>query len=189
MPKRKMGSKVPVYPMPVILVGTQVKGKPNFLTVVWFSMINFKPPMIAVVLNRGHYTNQGIYQNKTFSINIPSTQLIEATDYCSVISGYAHDKSGVFDVFYGKLKSAPMIREYPLVAEYRVTQTLQFATHEVFVGEIVTTYADDEALTHEHPDVAKIKPILYSIYDNYYWELGKKLAHAMHVSKRFEQHN
>ncbi len=189
MPKKKIASRIPVYPMPVIIVGANVDGKPNFLTVVWFSMVNFKPPTIAVVLNKAHYTNKGIYQSKTFSINIPTTQLIETTDYCSVVSGYDHDKSEVFDVFYGELKSAPMIQECPLAAECRVIQTLQFATHEVFVGEIVATYAEDEALTHEHPDVAKIKPILYSMYDNYYWELGKKLAHAMHVGKRFEQHN
>jgi len=172
--------------MPVMIVGAEVENKPNFLTVVWFSMVNFKPPTIAVILNKAHYTNKGIYKNKTFSINIPTTQLIEATDYCSVVSGYDHDKSKVFDVFYGELKNAPMIQECPLTAECRVIQTLQFATHEVFVGEIVKTYADDAVLTHEHPDIAKIKPILYSMYDNCYWEMGKSIGRAMHIGKRLK---
>ena len=160
MAKKKIGSKVPVYPMPVMMVGTHVENKANFLTVVWFTMVNFKPPTIAIVLNKGHYTNKGIYEKKTFSINIPSTELLEATDYCSVVSGFDHDKSKIFHVFYGELEDAPMIQECPLTAECRVIQTMQFAMHEVFVGEIVTTYADNDILTHEHPDLAKLKPII-----------------------------
>lgn len=189
MPKKKIFSKIPVYPMSVIIVGADVENKPNFLTVVWFSMVNFEPPTIAAVLNKGHYTNKGIRENKTFSINVPSTELLAVTDYCSVVSGFDHDKSKLFDISYGELKNAPMIQECPLTAECRVVQTMQFATHELFIGEIVATYAEDNILTREHPDIKKIKPILYSMYDNYYWELGKKLAHAMHVGKRFEQHN
>jgi flavin reductase (DIM6/NTAB) family NADH-FMN oxidoreductase RutF len=189
MPENKIGSKIPVYPMPVIIVGAQVKGKANFLTVVWFSMVNFKPPTIAVVLNKTHYTNQGIKQSKTFSVNIPSTEMLEATDYCSVVSGFDHDKSKLFDIFYGELKNAPMIQECPVTAECRVIQTMQFTTHEVFIGDIVTTFADDAVLTHQRPDVAKVKPILYSMYDNHYWELGREIGTAMHVGKRFEKHN
>lgn len=186
MSKSTIDSKIPVYPSPVIILGANVEDKANFLTVVWFSMVNFKPPTIAVVLNRGHYTNKGIHQNKTFSINIPSTGLLEATDYCSVVSGFDQDKSKIFDTFYGGLKNAPMIRECPITAECRVVQAIEFATHEVFFGEIVTTYAENDILTEERPDVSKIDPILYSMYDNNYWALGKKIGRAMQVGKRFK---
>ena len=66
MPKAKITSKVPVYPMPVIILGANVQGKANFLTIVWLSMVNFKPPIIAVVLKKGHYTNKGIHENRRF---------------------------------------------------------------------------------------------------------------------------
>ena len=186
MAKKKVGSKVPVYPMPVILVGATVEEKANFLTVVWFSMVNFEPPVIAVVLNKGHYTNKGIHVHKTFSINVPSTVLLEATDYCSVVSGFEHDKSKAFTIFNGELKNAPMIEECPLTAECKVIRTLQYETHEVFFGEIINTYADNGILAHGRPDVGKMKPILYSMYNNLYWELGKTLGHAMHVGKTFK---
>jgi flavin reductase (DIM6/NTAB) family NADH-FMN oxidoreductase RutF len=185
MAKKIVSSKVPVYPMPVIIIGADVEDKANFLTVVWFSMVNFKPPTIAIALNKGHYTNNGIRQNKAFSINVPSTELAEATDYCSVVSGYDEDKSKVFDIFYGELKSAPMIRECPLSAECRVVKTIDFATHEVFIGEIIATHADNEIMTDERPDVSKIDPILYSMYDNNYWNLGEKIGRAMQTGKRF----
>jgi len=35
------------YPMPCALVGVNVEGKPNYLTVGWFSMVNFKPTYIS----------------------------------------------------------------------------------------------------------------------------------------------
>ena len=186
MPKETVGSKLPVYPMPVIIVGANVKDKANFLTVVWFSMVNFEPPTIAVVLNKGHYTNGGIRQNKTFSINVPSIKSLETTDYCSVVSGFDQDKSRIFDVFYGDLKNAPMITECPISAECRVVQTLEFATHEVFFGEIVKTYAESGILTNGRPDVGKTDPILYSMYDNNYWALGKNVGRAMQIGKRFK---
>jgi flavin reductase (DIM6/NTAB) family NADH-FMN oxidoreductase RutF len=185
MPKRKIASKIPVYPMPVVIVGAHVHGKPNFLTVVWLSMVNFKPPVIAIVLNKSHYTNAGIHENKTFSINVPSTELLDATDFCSVVSGFDHDKSAAFNVFYGTLKDTPMIQECPLTAECKVINIIEFATHEVFYGEIIATYAEESVMTREHPDVVKIKPILYSMYDNYYWQMGEKIGTAMHIGKRF----
>jgi flavin reductase (DIM6/NTAB) family NADH-FMN oxidoreductase RutF len=186
MPKAKITSKIPVYPMPVVILGANVQGKANFLTVVWLSMVNFKPPIIAVVLNKGHYTNKGIHESKTFSVNFPSTELLELTDYCSIVSGYDHDKSKIAKVFYGELENAPMIEECPLTIECKIIETIEFATHEVCFGEIIAAYGDKVILTHERPDVAKIKPILYSMYDNCYWEMGKSIGRAMHVGKRFK---
>ncbi len=186
MAKKTVGTKIPVYPMPVAIIGANVEEKANFLTVVWFSMVNFKPPIIGIALNKGHYTNTGVHKNKTFSINIPSIEMIEATDYCSVVSGYDEDKSKLFEVFYGELKNAPMIQACPITAECRVVNTIEFPSHEVFFGEIILVYADDEILTNARPDVSKANPFLYSMYDNNYWSLGKAIGRAMQIGKRFK---
>ena len=111
--KVDLGAKGASYPMPVTLVGATVKGKPNFLAAAWFTFAGLNPPKVAVALNKAHYTNQGIKDNKTFSLCIPSEDMVKATDYCGIISGFKADKSSVFDVFYGKLKTAPMITECP----------------------------------------------------------------------------
>lgn len=47
MKKVKLDSNVFLYPMPVVLVGAEVQGKPNFMTVGWVSRVNLKPPMGA----------------------------------------------------------------------------------------------------------------------------------------------
>ena len=54
--KQSLGGNVFLYPMPVALVGTQVDGKPNFMTVGWVSRVNFKPPLLAIAVNQAHHT-------------------------------------------------------------------------------------------------------------------------------------
>jgi flavin reductase (DIM6/NTAB) family NADH-FMN oxidoreductase RutF len=185
MGKTKMHSKIPAYPMPVALVGAQVKDKPNFLTVAWFSMVNFKPPHIMVVLNKGHYTNQGIFENKTFSVNIPSEDMISMTDYCSTVSGRDADKSTLFKTFYGVLKNAPLIEECPVASECRLTSTTELPTHDIFIGEIVETYVNTESLSNGIPDLSKVKPIVYTLYGNQYRAIGRTIGEAMHIGKTY----
>ena len=113
----KIGNQPPTaifYPMPCSLVGANVGGKANFLTVAWFTTANPKPPCVLVTMNKAHYTNAGIMENSTFSINIPSSDLVEKVDYCGLVSGRKVDKSAVFEVFYGKLKTAPLIERVPI---------------------------------------------------------------------------
>ncbi len=103
MDKEQIGQNF-FIPMPVVLVGTQVSGKTNFMTVGWCSRANASPPMIVCGIGNHHHTTKGIAETKTFSVNIPSSNLIEKTDYCGIVSGEKTDKSRVFDVFYGSLK-------------------------------------------------------------------------------------
>ena len=46
--------------------------------------------------------------------------MMEKTDFCGLVSGRDIDKAALFDVFYGELKTAPMITECPLSLECRL---------------------------------------------------------------------
>lgn len=81
MEKVKIDPNAFVYPMAVVLIGAMVKEKPNFMTVAWVSRVNYRPPMIAFASGNAHYTNSGIKENKTFSVNIPGRSLIKETDH------------------------------------------------------------------------------------------------------------
>jgi flavin reductase (DIM6/NTAB) family NADH-FMN oxidoreductase RutF len=79
MEKTKLNNNAFVYPMPVTLVGAVVEGKPNFMPVGWVSRVNARPPLIAVAIGR-HHTNVGILEHGEFSVNVPSVDMLEATD-------------------------------------------------------------------------------------------------------------
>jgi flavin reductase (DIM6/NTAB) family NADH-FMN oxidoreductase RutF len=181
--------KIPVgqnffIPMPVVLVGTQVNGKDNFMTAGWCSRANANPPMILCGIGNHHYTPRGIAETRTFSVNIPSSGMLEKVDYCGLVSGEKTDKSGVFNVFYGTLKTAPMIRECPVNLECRLVHELRLPTNTIFVGEISGAYADPGVMKEGKPDFAAIDPLLLTMPDNRYWTLGRHAGDAWSAGKK-----
>jgi flavin reductase (DIM6/NTAB) family NADH-FMN oxidoreductase RutF len=179
--KKEVGSKNYLCPVPVTIVGAVVNGKPNFITIGFIGVMDYSHVSIASA--RNHYTNAGIKENGTFSVNIPSTGLVKETDYCGIVSGKKVDKSAVFETFYGELETAPMIAECPINMECRLVQTLDMPHHDVFIGEIVKTYCDEEVLTDGGVDFEKVDPILFIIYGSDYWRFGKPFARGWSVGK------
>ena len=186
MDKINLGSTIPAYPMPVSLVGAYVEGKPNFLAVAWFTMASYKPPRMAISLGKGHYTNPGIKENKTFSVCLPSENMVEITDYCGIVSGKKTDKSEIFDLFYGELKTAPLIRDCPLCMECKLVEIVESGPNEIFIGEIVGTYTEEKFLTGGKLDFRKMNPLILSQPDTSYWRLGKQVAKAWNIGKRYK---
>ena len=186
MDKINLGPTIPAYPMPVSLVGAHVDGNPNFLAVAWFSMVSYKPPRIAIALGKGHYTNPGIKENKTFSVCLPSEDMVEITDYCGIVSGKKTDKSEIFDLFYGELNTAPMIRDCPLNMECTLVEIVESSLNEIFIGEIGGTYTEERFLTDGKSDFKKIKPLILSQPDTSYWRLGEPLAKAWSIGKKYK---
>ena len=172
------------YPMPVVLVGALVKGRPNFLAVAWVSRVNYKPPMIAAALGRSHFTNSGINENRSFSVNVPGTGLVRETDYCGLVSGSKEDKSRVFEVFYGDLKTAPMIKECPVSMECALVKTIELEMDTLFIGEITGVYSEERYLTGGKLDTEKIHPFMLTMPDNYYFGLGEKIAQAWSIGRQ-----
>lgn len=63
-----------MYPNPVTLLGANVEGRANFMSLGWVSRVNAEPPYIGIGVNKAHHTIRGILENKTFSINFPIGQ-------------------------------------------------------------------------------------------------------------------
>jgi len=157
--KIKLGAKNCLYPLPTTLVGGNVEGKPNYITIAHVGIMDLGS--VSLGMHKSHYTNAGIKVNKTFSVNIPSIKMVKETDYCGIFSGKKVDKTKLFETFYGTLVTAPMIKECPLNMECQLIKTVDFPNHDVFVGEVVETYVDETCLTDEIVDFSKIQPILF----------------------------
>lgn len=185
MAKVTMEVKTLVYPMPAFLIGANVDGKPNFMTAAWSGIAGSQPPMITVALQHHRYTLKGMKQNMTFTVNVPSIDLVKETDYCGVISGSKTDKVADcrFKVFYGKLETAPLIEQCPVNLECKVQHILDLGSHELVVGRIEEAYVSEECLTDGKPDVNKIKPIIYVTHGRKYQAFGEVIASAFSVGR------
>jgi flavin reductase (DIM6/NTAB) family NADH-FMN oxidoreductase RutF len=187
MSKVNLGANAYIYPMPVTLVGATVEGRANFLAVAWIMRVSMKPPLLAVALNKAHFTPQGIREHQNFSVNFPGVDLMEKADYCGLVSGRKVDKSGLFRVFYGELGTAPLIEECPLGLECRLYQVVELPANDLFIGEIVAAYANEDCLTDGRPDILKINPLVLTMPDNSYWTVGERAGQAWQAGKKLKE--
>jgi flavin reductase (DIM6/NTAB) family NADH-FMN oxidoreductase RutF len=183
--KVKLGVRNFLYPMPTTLVGALVNGKPNFVTVAHVGIMEMTS--ISLGMNKSHYTNQGIKENKTFSVNLPSVSMVRETDYCGLVSGKNEDKSVLFTTFYGVLKTAPMIEQCCVNMECELVKVVDFPSHDVFVGRIVEAYCDEQVLSGGAVDVGKVQPLLFVMNDRSYWRVGARVAGAWDVGRELMQ--
>ena len=160
------------------ILGTHLDGKVNFMALDWLTRVNITPPMLGICVNKNHASHGAVIDTGEFSINLPTVGMIEKTDYVGLVSGKHVDKSDLFEVFYGELKSAPMISECPLTIECKLSQIVGLPTHSFFIAEIINIYTEDVFLSEGKPDIMKIRPFLLTMPDNNYWSIGEHVGEA-----------
>jgi len=185
MEKISIGNNAFLLPMPMVLVGSRIKGRPNFMAVAWVSRVNASPNVMCVAIGN-KFTAEGILENKEFSINIPSVDLMPQTDLMGIVSGRDYDKSKEFDIFYGALKNAPMICECPVMMECRLVKSVRLEVDTLFMGEVMNVWSEEKYLTNGAPDITKVSPFCLSMPDNRYWSLGKEIGKAWHEGMKLK---
>ncbi|HUK93108.1 MAG TPA: flavin reductase family protein [Methanomicrobiales archaeon] len=181
MAKIQQQTQIPASPFPIVIAGTLVKGKENYLTIGAYGGMSIQPPMVYISSMKAHYSNIGIKETGYFSINLPPAGLVRETDYCGLVSGRDIDKSRLFTPFYGEEKLAPMVRECPVNAVCRLEKTVDLPNNDVFIGEVVEYYVDDNCLDGKNPDPGKTAPLL--LYGRSYRRLGRIAGTAFAAGK------
>lgn len=169
------------YPMPVVIIGTEVNGRANFMTAAWVTNVNLEPPMLAICLSKDHLTSKAIQENKVFSVNFPDRALAVKTDYCGLKSGKEVDKSNIFKIFYGKEQNSPLIEECPLSLSCKLSEVIHVAGDLLIIGEAVEAFSDESYLNQGEPDVKKMDLLIFTMPDNKYWSLGDYIGQAFEI--------
>ena len=166
-------------PLPIILVGAQVNRKPNYLVIGYSCPFDFGK-YIFFSLSKRRYTSIGIHEKMTFSVNIPTEDLIDEVNICGSKSGRDYDKSTLFDTFYGELDTAPMIRQCPINIECQVHEILDYERNEGIIGRVVKSYASQQTVVKDDEknklDWRKIHPIIWTTGGDFnYYRLGDRI--------------
>ncbi|UCG43739.1 MAG: flavin reductase family protein [candidate division WOR-3 bacterium] len=163
-------------PLPVVLVGSLVDGRPNFLVIGYSAPFDFGKHLFFSIF-KGRHTLKGILEHRTFSVNIPSVELIEAVEICGGRSGRDVDKSAIFKTFQGELKTAPMIEDCPISIECTVAQMLDYDQNYGVIGRVVKSYVDEACLVDDKLDMRLARPILWATGgDFHYYRLGERIV-------------
>lgn len=169
------------------ILGTELRGKANFMALDWLTRVNFSPPMLGICVNKQNASHAAILETGEFSVNVPSVEMVEVTDCTGLVSGKNVDKSGLFEIFHGTLKKAPMIKDCPITIECKVTQTIELPSNFFFIAEMINIYSEEKYLTDEKPDYEKIKPFVLTMPDNTYWSLGTPIGKAWSAGKKLKE--
>ena len=175
--KIELGAYPMLYPLPLVVVGTENNGIENFAPFGNCGLLIVDPATIYISIEETTCTAQNIKKNGYYSINIPSDNSLAVYDYCGTVSGNQTDKSSLLESFYRKNSNVPMITDCPVNMLCKVVSEKMIENNRMFIAEIVTSYVDEECTTNRYADTALINPVFYTI-DNQYWNIGKHLGSA-----------
>jgi len=175
-----------VYPVPAVMVSCgDSPDNYNIITIAWTGTINSEPPMTYISIRPQRHSHGIIKQTGEFVINLTTTKLAFATDFCGVKTGRNTNKFERLKLtpIKGKHVKAPLIEESPINIECKVTEIKPLGSHDMFMAEVLCIHASEEFMRKDGSyDLRKAEPIAYS-HRNYY-ALGKYIGHFGYSVKR-----
>jgi len=168
-----------LYPVPVVLVSCgDFHGVRNLITIGWTGTVCSDPPMCSISIRPERYSHDLIKASGEFVINLTTTSLARAVDWCGVRSGRDFDKFREMGLtpLPSQLVRAPLLGEAPVNLECRVRETRELGSHDLFIAEIVSVHADP-AYFHAATgffNLAAAEPICYC--HGHYYRLGSHIG-------------
>lgn len=166
-----------IAPLPPVLVSCGTIEKPNVLTIAWTGIINTLPPKTYISVRPTRFSYDLIKSSGEFVINLTTSQLVKAADFCGVRSGRDFDKFAVTGLKTEKATkvTCPMIEQSPVSIECKVTDTVPLGSHDMFIADIIAVNVDEQYIDKSgklHLDRCGLAAYAHGEY----FELGKKIG-------------
>lgn len=183
---KNIGSIIGLYPTPVTIVGTEINGKINWMNVAHVGIWGVDKMLLS--MNKIHYTNKGLKENRTVSINIVNEDMLIEADYVGLVSGKNIDKSEVFEYFTGELNGAPLIKKSPIAMECEIVEIYETETHDNFIVRPVNTFVSEDVLSENGKiDYEKVKPILFEMPNRQYLSVEKVVGKCWSIGNQYNE--
>ena len=183
--KKNLGPVNALYPMPTVIIGTEVDGRDNYILIAHVGIVDMTT--LSISMGKRHYSNQGIKQNRTLSINFFTPDMVIAADHVGMVSGADTDKSQVFESFHGELKGAPMVQQALLTMECEVVEIIDRPQNDVFFVQPVNTYCEEAAMKEGKIDFSAVNPVLFDMPLRKYWKLGEAFEDCWSAGKAYRK--
>lgn len=141
-----------IYPLPAALVTCgDNPDEWNLLTVAWLGTICTNPAMCYISVRPERHSYPILKRCMEFTINLTTTNMVRATDWCGVRSGADYDKwkeSGLTPI-PGEAVASPTIGQSPLSIECRVKSITSLGSHDMFIADVLNVRADSKYIDPE----------------------------------------
>jgi flavin reductase (DIM6/NTAB) family NADH-FMN oxidoreductase RutF len=165
---------------PIVLVGADVDGRPNFATVGDCAVLGLRPALVVVSLGATHHTTHGVLAHRAFSINVPTESMLSLVDCFGRVSGRNHDKAALLPSVPGELAGVPLAVDCPINLECRVRSVTEVEHRRIFIADVVQAHVDERFVTMVDGKASiaplnELRPILYAL-DNGYYSVGERIG-------------
>lgn len=178
MSKVKLGGGTLLSPVPAVMVTVRdTDGKDNIITIAWTGIVSSHPPKAYISVRAERYSYGIIKETGVFAINLTPAPLARAADLCGVKTGRKVDKFAACGIEKYEVDDfpVPLIAESPLSLCCRVSDVVPLGSHDMFIADIVSVYANEE-LFDKSGKLCLDRAPLVSYSHGEYFELGKKLG-------------
>lgn len=168
-----------LYPLPAVMVScANAAGEKDIVTVAWAGTVCTNPPMLSISLRPERYSYHLIRESGEFVVNLVTSRLQRACDWCGVRSGRDYDKwveCRLTPAPATALALAPAIEESPVSIECRVRDVLELGSHHLFLADVLAVQVEESLLDEGGKlDLARANLTAYSHGE--YFELGRRLG-------------
>ena len=135
-------------PIPPVLVSCGTPEAPNVFTVAWAGIVNTHPPRVSISVRPSRHSYGLIQQSGEFVINLPTTALARAVDWCGVKSGRDVNKFEAMGLtaLPASQVGCPLVGESPVNLECKVFQQIPLGTHDLFLADVVAVNVSENLL-------------------------------------------
>lgn len=135
-------------PIPPVLVSCGTPEAPNVFTVAWAGIVNTHPPRVSISIRPSRHSYGLIRQSGEFVINLPTTALARAVDWCGVKSGRDVNKFEAMGLtaLPASQVGCPLVGESPVNLECKVFQQIPLGTHDLFLADVVAVNVSENLL-------------------------------------------
>lgn len=168
-----------LYPLPAVMVScANAAGEKDIVTVAWAGTVCTNPPMLSISLRPERHSYHIIRESGEFVVNLVTSRLQRACDWCGVRSGRDYDKWAECRLTAepaAKLELAPAIAESPVNIACRVREVLELGSHHLFLADVLAVQVEESLLDEGGKlDLARANLTAYSHGE--YFELGRRLG-------------
>ena len=150
-----------LYPLPVVMVTVaDLAGSTNIITVAWAGTVCTNPPMASISVRPSRYSYHMLKETGEFVINLTTSALTHAADYCGVKSGRDVDK-------WKETRLTPVKSD--------IVKAEQLGSHDLFLAKVVAVHADEQYMDEKGGfHLENANPVVYS--HGGYYDLGSKVG-------------
>lgn len=133
-----------IEPGPVTLLTTSQNGKNNIMTFSWHMVVDFEPPLLALVIGPWDYSFKAFIETGECTIAVPTVELASKIIEIGNTDGDKIDKFEAFNLtpIHGEKVKSPLIKECLANLECKLEDSTLGEKYGLYIVKVVEAWID-----------------------------------------------